>query len=263
MKSNNLFDNKITFLDVVKIFLLIVTMFSTWMVVDILTPPSNLAFIREIAAVLVVEGAFLGFEAATKNAKSKEQVKLATIGFFCSLAVISIFAATSGLLEFGGESLLTASAGNWLNMAWTVKHWVITISLGILVAWIAGLATIYRLYSLADPDERAAIDRIAIEETVTTEANEALKAALAEAKPVVATARAIAKIRKDFEGELTPDAITKLEADVKRTLNAHYYPTKPAKEKETPIVVDPEVGFVRKQATTEGPAASGKDFQDK
>lgn len=227
-KSDNLFDTTFTFLDAVKLLLLVVTLFSTWNVVDILTPDSSVAFIREIAAVGMVEGAFLGFEAATKNAKSKRQKQFSTIGFFCSLAVIGMFAATSGLLEFGGDILLLAPAGSWLGMDWLVKDWVIVGSLGVLVGWIVALAALYRLYSLNDPDLKAGLDRMEIEETVSTEANEALKLALRDARPVIASHRALAAISLNYSGELKPAEMEKLKQDVQAHLNEKYLPAAPS-----------------------------------
>jgi len=238
MKSDNLFDTQFSFLDAVKILLLIVTMFSTWNVVALMTPDSPFAFVREIAAVGVVEGAFLGFEAATAKARSRRQVQFATIGFFCSLAVIGIFAGVSGLLEFGGEALLLSSGGTWLGMAWLVKDWVMVLSLVILVAWIIVLASLYRLYSLNDPDKRAELQRIEIEETVITEGNEALKSALAAARPMVAAHRAIAKVEKDYSGELSPANMARMTHSVKANLTEKY---------NLPIEADPDMPFLAKE----------------
>ena len=101
-KFDNLFDKKVTFLDVIKFLLLVVTLFSTWNIISLITPPSPLAWVRIVAAVGVVEGAFLGFEFATSAAKTRQQTQYATIGFFCSLAVIAIFALPVWLvLHFG------------------------------------------------------------------------------------------------------------------------------------------------------------------
>lgn len=222
MSNDNLFDTKFTFMDFIKICLLIVTMFSTWNIVDIVTPDNNLAFVREIAAVLVVEGAFLGFERATGNAKSKRQVKLATIGFFCSLAVIGTFAALSGLLEFGGQTLLDQQAGTWLGIDWTIRYWIIFGALVVLVAWLVGLASIHRLYKLADPDKKAELDRISLDESVTDEANNALKLALEKARPVIASVRAEATIRSKYGTELKQDEMERLVLQVRRKLNDQY-----------------------------------------
>lgn len=228
MSNDNLFDTKFTFLDFIKIMLLVVTMFSTWNIVDIVTPDVNLAFVREIAAVLVVEGAFLGFEKATGNAKSKRQVKLATVGFFCSLAVIGVFAALSGVLEFGGDVLLDQAAGDWLGIAWTIRYWVILGALVVLVAWLVGLASIHRLYTLADPDKKAELDRISLDESVTDEANKALSLALEKARPVIASVRAEATIRSKYAGELKQDELDRLVVQVRERLNEEYKPaTKP------------------------------------
>lgn len=227
MKYDNLFDTKFTFLDFVKICLLVVTMFSTWTIVDIVTPDVNFAFVREIAAVLVVEGAFLGFEKATGNAKSKKQVKFATIGFFCSLAVIGVFAALSGVLEFGGVTLLDQPAGDWLGIAWTIRYWVILGALVVLVAWLVGLASIHRLYTLADPDKKAELDRIALDESVTDEANKALEVALEKARPVIASVRAEATIRSKYAGELKQDELERLVVQVRHRLNDQYSTNQP------------------------------------
>lgn len=222
MNNDNLFDSKFTFMDFIKIMLLVVTMFSTWNIVDIVTPDVNLAFVREIAAVLVVEGAFLGFERATGNAKSKKQVKLATIGFFCSLAVIGSFAALSGVLEFGGDVLLDQQAGDWLGIDWTIRYWVILGALVVLVAWLVGLASIHRLYTLADPDKKAELDRISLDESVTNEANNALSLALEKARPVIASVRAEAAIRSKYAGELKQDELERLVVQVRNRLNDQY-----------------------------------------
>lgn len=222
MNNDNLFDSKFTFMDFIKIMLLVVTMFSTWNIVDIVTPDVNLAFVREIAAVLVVEGAFLGFERATGNAKSKKQVKLATMGFFCSLAVIGSFAALSGVLEFGGDVLLDQPAGDWLGIEWTIRYWVILGALVVLVTWLVGLASIHRLYTLADPDKKAELDRISLDESVTNEANNALSLALEKARPVIASVRAEAAIRSKYAGELKQDELERLVVQVRNRLNDQY-----------------------------------------
>jgi hypothetical protein len=104
--KDNLFDTKITPLDIVKILLLIVTCFSTFNIIELMTPPGPFAWVRELAAVGIVEGSFLGFEFATKDAKNKTQMQYSTIGFFMSLTVIALFAGVSGLIEFGGPTLL-------------------------------------------------------------------------------------------------------------------------------------------------------------
>jgi len=92
VKNDTLFDGNFTWLDGMKIALLVLTMFSTWSVVDLVTPDVPLAFVREMAALIIVEGAFLAFEYATSTAKSKKQVDYATKGFFASLIVIVSFA---------------------------------------------------------------------------------------------------------------------------------------------------------------------------
>ena len=241
MKNDNLFDTQFTFLDVVKILLLIVTMFSTWNVVDIMTPDTSFSFVRELAAVGVVEGAFLGFEMATSKAKSKRQVKFATIGFFCSLAVIGLFAGMSGILEFGGEGLLASSVGVWLGLQWFAKDVVMVAALVVLVAWIVTLAALYRLYSLNDPDKKQELEKIALNEEVTVEANKALKIALDKASPVIASARARASIKKDYAGELNLEELKNLERDISVALNMQY--------NIPDVAVDPAIGFVKKEAS--------------
>lgn len=249
--NDNLFDARITFLDVVKVLLLVVTAFSTWNVVDLMTPDGSLSFVREIAAVGVVEGVFLGFEFATAKAKSARQVKLATIGFFCSLAVIGLFAGLSGLLEFGGEALLNQPAGEWLGLAWTARDVVMTSSLAVLVAWIIGLASIYRLYSLADPDKILELSKIRLRGEVSEEANKALKLALNKAKPVIARTRAEASIRADYENELNQEQLEGLAREVSAYL-ARYYGLAAAPKNGAAIPADPEMPFLPRQ---ESPAA--------
>ena len=247
MIFDNLFDKKFTFLDAVKILLLIVTMFSTWNVVDLMTPNTSLAFVRELAAVGVVEGAFLGFEMATAKAKTKRQSDWATTGFFCSLIVIGLFAATSGLLEFGGANLLAQSAGNWLNLAWTVKDAIMVGSLTVLVMWIVALASIYRFYSLNDPDKKAELQRNEITGDVTTESNNALKTALTMAQPVIATFRAMAQVKDDYKTELTPAQINRLQAAMSKQYQAPFEspaeelaPHRPMSQPTPPIHYQPD-----------------------
>lgn len=264
-QKDNLFDGKFTYLDAVKIALLIVTAFSTWNVVDIMTPVSSWAWVRKIAAVAVVEGAFLGFEFATSDAKSRRQVRWATIGFFCSLLVISLFAGLSGLLEFGGAELLNQHASDWLNLSWSVGDVIKSFALLTLVLWIAALASIYRFYSLNDPDKRAELESIEIDETITTEANNARRIAFGQAKPVIASHRAIAKVRENFSHEMSADQMERLVADVAATLKQNYSvmpetgftaPAAPVQSPlqklreiidrpfSSPVVVDPKQGFV-------------------
>jgi len=52
MKSDNLFDTKFSFLDFVKIMLLVVTGFSTYNIVDVMTPAGPLDWIRKWAVVV-------------------------------------------------------------------------------------------------------------------------------------------------------------------------------------------------------------------
>jgi len=222
MKSDNLFDIKFTFLDAVKILLLIVTMFSTWNIVDVMTPDGSWAWVRELAAVGMVEGAFLGFEAATANAKSKRQVKFATIGFFCSLVVITLFAGASGLLEFGGPVLLAQSAANAFGIAWTGQDVVTVVALAVLVVWIGALAALYRIYSLADPDAQVEIARIDAMGDVAKEEVNALRDALTEAKPIVAASRAMVKIQSEYGAELGQARTEELLGQVKTKLNTRY-----------------------------------------
>lgn len=222
MQKDNLFDGKFTYLDAVKVALLIVTGFSTWNVVGIMTPDGSWAWVRQIAALIVVEGAFLGFEYATADAKSRRQVRWATIGFFCSLAVISLFAGLSGLLEFGGATLMTQHAGDWLGLSWSVGDAVQASSLLTLVLWIAVLASIYRIYTLNDPDKRAELDDIEISEEVTSEANKARRIAHGNAAPVVASHRAIANIRSLYSGEMSKEQMEQLLSDVADSLKENY-----------------------------------------
>lgn len=245
--KDNLFDTKITWLDVVKILMLIVTAFSTWSIVDIMTPNVPLAFIREIASVAVVEGAFIGFEFATRDARNKNQMRFATIGFFASLAVIGLFAAASGILEFGGETLLSQSAGAIFGMALTVGDAVKLASLTVLVVWFVCLASIYRLYSLEDPDKIAEITKLELNGNVASEANTALRKALEHVKPIVAIARAQAAVKADYANELDPAQLAALSREIGAELRAHYgqpaEPTQPT-QPQTPAGVLTNEGIV-------------------
>lgn len=274
MQKDNLFDGKFTFLDAVKIALLIVTGFSTWNVVGIMTPDGPWAWVRQLAALIVVEGAFVGFEYATADAKSRRQVRWATIGFFCSLTVISLFAGLSGLLEFGGLTLMTQHAGDWLGLSWSVGDAVQASSLLTLVLWIAVLASIYRIYTLNDPGKRAELEGIEIGEQVTTEANAARRLANRDVAPVVAGHRAIAEIRKRYSGEMSAEQMQTLLNDVAESLKKNYAvrpdtgfipqedvvqsknildralgllrPASPAVDASHEVAVDPELGFVKR-----------------
>ena len=274
MQKDNLFDGKFTFLDAVKIALLIVTGFSTWNVVGIMTPDGSWAWVRQLAALIVVEGAFVGFEYATADAKSRRQVRWATIGFFCSLTVISLFAGLSGLLEFGGLTLMTQHAGDWLGLSWSVGDAVQASSLLTLVLWIAVLASIYRIYTLNDPGKRAELEGIEIGEQVTTEANAARRLANRDVAPVVAGHRAIAEIRNRYSGEMSAEQMQTLLDDVAESLKKNYAvrpdtgfipqenvvqsknildralgllrPASPAVAASHEVAVDPELGFVKR-----------------
>lgn len=245
MQKDNLFDGKFTFLDAVKIALLIVTGFSTWNVVGIMTPDGSWAWVRQLAALIVVEGAFVGFEYATADAKSRRQVRWATIGFFCSLAVISLFAGLSGLLEFGGATIMTQHASDWLGLSWSVGDVVQASSLLTLVLWIAVLASIYRIYTLNDPDKRAELDDIEIGEEVTSEANKARRIAHGNAAPVVASHRAIANIRSLYSGEMSKEQMEQLLSDVADSLKENYS-------------VRPDTAFVPASAPAAKPSAKEK-----
>jgi hypothetical protein len=218
--KDNLFDTHVTPLDVVKVLLLIVTCFSTWNIISLITPPGNFDWVREIAAVGVVEGAFLGFEYATKGAKNKPQMQYATVGFFLSLTVIALFAGVSGLVEFGGESLLKQPGGQFMGIAWTVRDWVMLTALMVVVSWIFALAGIYRLYSLADPDKEAELNRNQTYGSMKKASNEALREAMKQAQPTISIQRALAQIRKDYEHELTPAQLETLLQDVESYLKA-------------------------------------------
>ncbi|MBI5942892.1 MAG: hypothetical protein HY864_00870 [Chloroflexi bacterium] len=243
--KDNLFDKEFTILDGVKILLLIVTGFSTWNVVDIMTPDTSFAFVREFAALGVVEGAFLGFEMATAKAKSRRQTSFATIGFFCSLVVIGLFAGVSGLLEFGGEELLLQSAGVWMGLAWTARDVVMVSSLVMLVAWIVTLAALYRLYALNDPDKKAELDLIELDEEVTKESNNATKIALEKARPAIASSRALAHVKGKYTDVIGLDEMEKLLARVDGKLQENYGLAPAPAE----VMVDPELGFVKREQT--------------
>ncbi len=240
MRKDNLFDAKFTFLDAVKIALLIVTAFSTWNVVDIMTPDTSMSFIRKLAALFVVEGAFIGFEMATADAKSRRQTKFATWGFFCSLVVIGLFAGVSGLLEFGGMELLAQSAGSWLGLAWTVKNVIEVSALVVLVVWIVVLASLYRLYVLNDPEKKAELDLIEMDEDVTEESNKATRSALKDAQPLIAAARARAHVDKKYAPEIGVSEMVSLLERVDSGLREKYN-LSPA---DKTVAVDPNQGFV-------------------
>jgi hypothetical protein len=234
--KDNLFDNKFTFMDFVKLMLLVVTMFSTWNIIDLITPPVAFAFVRELAAVAMVEGAFLGFEFATSKAKSKQQMQYATIGFFASLGVITLFAGVSGFFEFAGADVLeTATGATWAGIAWTVRDVVGVTVILVFVAWICALAAIYRLYALEDPDKKADIARIQLDGEVVTASNEALKHALEKAKPVIAQHRALAQINKQYADELGVDGIKTLSRDVSQHLKETYEGQTPTPVAGTPF----------------------------
>jgi hypothetical protein len=239
--KDNLFDKEFTVLDVVKILLLVVTAFSTWNVIDLMTPNTSLSFVREFAALGVVEGAFLGFEMATARAKSRRQTKFATIGFFCSLVVIGVFAGVSGLLEFGGPELLAQNMGQWLGITWFVKDVVMVSSLVTLVVWIVVLAALYRMYSLNDPDKRAELDRIELDEEVTEESNKATRIALQRAQPTIASARARAHVKDKYTGEVGLGEMEKLLERVDTRLQENYGQSAVSSQQ---VVVDPARGFV-------------------
>lgn len=248
MKKDSLFDNKFTWMDAIKVSMLVVTMFSTWNIVDIMTPDTGWAFFREVAAVFFVEGAFLVFEYATTKSKSQEQVKHATNGFFFSLAVIVVFALVSGGLEFGGDALLLQPAGAFFGLDMLARDWVMVGSLLVLAAWIGGLGTLLRLFDLADPDKIAELEKIKLNDEVSAEANEGLKQALEKAKPVISIARAKASIRNTYKDELKPDEMDRLVGEVELHLATHY---------QMPI----QVNFTKKEASTPSPLA-GADGDD-
>ena len=222
MKSDNLFDTKFSFLDFVKIMLLVVTGFSTYNIVDVFTPDGSLDWIRKWAAVLVVEGAFVGFEWATANAKCRRQVTFATVGFFCSLVVIGLFAGASGLLEFGGKNLVDQPFGTLLGLSLTFGDAISGGALTILVIWILTLASIYRFYSLNDPDAKAEIERNVLYEDMANEDTAALRTAYKRAAPVVASNRALANIQDRFKGELGEAMMGQTLDDVRSTLAEKY-----------------------------------------
>jgi hypothetical protein len=218
--KDNLFDMHITPLDVVKVLLLVVTMFSTWNIISLITPNEPFAFVREIAAVGMVEGAFLGFEYATKEAKNKMQMQYSTVGFFVSLTVIALFAGVSGLVEFGGDGLLKQPGGQFMGIAWTVKDWVMLAALLVTVGWIFILAGIYRLYSLADSDKEAELNRNQTYGDMKKASNEALKDAMKQARPTVSIQRALSQIRTDYESELSPAQLETLLREVEHYLKS-------------------------------------------
>lgn len=257
-KKDSLFDGQWTWLDTVKVALLIVTMFSTWYVIDLVTPPVSLAFVRELAAVIFVEGAFLAFEKATSGAKSKLQVQYATNGFFASLGVIVVFVLVAGGLEFGGNALLLQPAGDFMGLSMLARDWVMVAVLVVLAAWIGGLGSLFRLYSLADPDKMAELETISLNESVTKEANNALATALEKARPVIATARAVAHVRAAYTDELKPEELEKLVDDVKSHLITHYAtPATPAAPAS--VQVTPDTEWVVKEATTSLPLGEDDD----
>ena len=227
-KNDTLFDGNFTWLDGMKIALLVLTMFSTWSIVDLVTPDVPLAFVRELAALIIVEGAFLAFEYATSTAKSKKQVDYATKGFFASLIVIVSFALLSGALEFGGDALLLQSANEFMGLEMLARDWVMVCVVVVVAAWVGVLGTLFRLYSLADPDKKAELEMIAIQETVTTEANKAMETALEKARPVIAMRRAVANVRFTYKDEMKPEELESMVRDVEDHLNGHYQLGSPA-----------------------------------
>jgi|GEM_PF-6098235 len=236
--KDSLFDKNFTWLDVVKIAMLVMTGFSTWYIVDLITPDVPLAFVREFAALVFVEGAFLSFEYATQHAKSQKQVGYATNGYVVSLAVLVSFALLAGVLEFGGDALLLQPAGSFMGLAMLARDWVMLGCVLTLCVWIAILGWIYRLYTLADPDKIYELAEISVNEEVAIESTNAMKLALRKAKPVIAIARAVEKVRQDFEKELSADGLEKLTGDVSGHLAEQY---------NLPIPVQ----FPRKNATSD------------
>jgi hypothetical protein len=237
--KDSLFDTEITPLDVVKVLLLVVTSFSTWNIIDVMTPPGPLAWMRELAAVAVVEGAFLGFEFATSKSKNADQMRYATVGFFLSLAVIVLFALVSGFVEFAGEEMLGTTIGNWMGLDWMARDAVMLFALVVFSAWIAGLAGIYRLYAMADPDKKAELIRLQYEGDVVNRANTALKSALEMASPVIAVERAVVDIRNKYGHELSPtdmDAMTKsVREKLEREFNLKSHPESPRPTNNAPV----------------------------
>lgn len=219
---DNLFDNKFTSLDLVKIALLVASFFSTWNIVDLITPNVTFAIVRIVAFVTVVEGAFVAFERATRGAKNVSQTRLATIGFFCSLTVITLFLLISGFLEFAGPSLLDTQLGTWAGITWAVRDVVMIFVLVVTAAWVFTLAFIARLFALADPDKQAELQSRQLDGDVQTEANNALRQALDTAKPEIAIQRALLKIDRDYGSELTPSQLAQMKVQVEARLREHY-----------------------------------------
>ncbi len=235
--KDNLFDFKITPLDFVKVALLIVTMFSSYNIADLITPDVPFAFIRELAMVAVVEGAFIGFEYATKDAKTVMQTRYATVGFFCSLAVLILFLGVSGLIEFGGPTLLTQDAGMFLGIAWRVKDWVMLFALVVASAWLFLLAAIYRLYSLADPDKQAELARNQTNGDMQSARNKAFDDAMKQAQPVITIRQALVDIRAQYAGVLGPAELESLMADVEAHLRKNTHGVPPASAPAAPLPV--------------------------
>lgn len=236
--KDNLFDRKWTALDVIKIFFLIVSAFSTWNIVDMLTPESGLSFIRQIASVAIVEGVFVGFEYATWNAKNKKQTSTATLGFYLSVAVIGLFAATSGLLEFGGEELLDQPVGAWAGIAWKASDVVTASALAVFVTWLVALASLFRYYELNDPDKQTQLATIELMDGVAMEARAALRDSLSAVSPIVAKARTLATINDQYAGELSPEALQRLTGEVTTRLTDRYATTQQA------IPADPNMPII-------------------
>ena len=226
--KDNLFDKRVTFLDFVKLVLLVASLFSTWHIIDLITPNGPFDFVRILAFVIVVEGSLIGFERATMYAKTALQESLATAGYFGSLAVIGVFMLVSGFLEFSGPALLTTPLGTWVGVSWTVNEVVTIFALVTVVAWVVGLATISRLFALADPDKQAGIQRNKTNGKVQTERNNAFDKAMDIAKGELSIQSALLSIEHDYSSDLTPVQMAEMKRNVEAALRAQYQPVKPS-----------------------------------
>jgi len=108
------------------------------------------------------------------------------------------------------------------------RDWVMVCVVVVVAAWVGVLGTLFRLYSLADPDKKAELEMIAIQETVTTEANKAMETALEKARPVIAMRRAVANVRATYKDDMKPDELEHMVRDVEDHLNVHYQLSTPA-----------------------------------
>jgi hypothetical protein len=240
--KDNLFDNRITILDVFKFIVLAYTAYATYTLITAISPGGGVfGFIRPVAAVLLVEGGLLFFERLSQIAKNEKQTRTAQGGHAFSIALIVLLACASVIAELTGAAL--DKPITFINLTMTIQE-AAQLSAGVmLAAWVGIVLFLHLRFTAEDPDEQLRREKLESDGAILAERNQAYARAVTVVKPTLARAQAIEELSRHMEN-FDADSRAAMLAEANAAFDAHYGAKRRAAlpapaQKSSPLLIRP------------------------